>query len=105
MKRALSPSLIGAGLAGLACAAIMIFGDRLTGYDHRAIDLATRLAAPLSAGHLLGTDELGRDVLARLLNGLRWSVGSAARWPAQNSSDSAVRSSREVTPETVVPLP
>jgi peptide/nickel transport system permease protein len=77
MSRTLSPSLIGAGLAGLACAAIMIFGDRLSGYDHRAIDLATRLAAPLSAGHLLGTDELGRDVLARLLNGLRWSVGSA----------------------------
>ena len=31
-------------------------------------------AAPLSAGHLLGADALGRDLLARLLMGLRVSL-------------------------------
>ncbi|MCW5699762.1 MAG: ABC transporter permease [Rhodospirillales bacterium] len=47
--------------------------------DARAVDLLNRFAAP-SAVHLLGTDELGRDVLARLLHGGRISlvVGLAA---------------------------
>ena len=31
----------------------------------------------MATGHLLGTDQLGRDVLARLLHGLRWSLVAA----------------------------
>ena len=38
-----------------------------------ALDLATRFAAP-SPDHLLGTDELGRDLAARLLHGGRISL-------------------------------
>ena len=43
-------------------------------------DTAHRFLFPLSAGHLLGTDQLGRDLLARLLWGTRLSlaVGIAA---------------------------
>jgi peptide/nickel transport system permease protein len=41
--------------------------------DMNAIDLMHILAAP-GAGHVLGTDELGRDVLARALGGLRVSL-------------------------------
>jgi len=43
------------------------------------IDFKARLAAP-SAGHLMGTDDLGRDILARVLYGGRISlaVGLAA---------------------------
>lgn len=41
-------------------------------------NLANRLQPPLSAGHLLGTDGLGRDVLARLLLGARHTFGIAA---------------------------
>lgn len=37
-------------------------------------DLIDRLHRP-DAGHLAGTDELGRDVLARLVRGVRWSLG------------------------------
>ncbi len=35
---------------------------------------ADRLLRPLSEGHLLGTDELGRDLLSRLLYGTRTSI-------------------------------
>jgi peptide/nickel transport system permease protein len=75
--RRLPAPMIVLGLLFLTCLTIIVFGDRLSGYDHRAINLDHRLLPPLSPGHLLGTDELGRDELARLLNGLRWSVGAA----------------------------
>ncbi|MEJ2884974.1 ABC transporter permease [Actinomycetospora aeridis] len=39
-----------------------------------AVDFADRLAPPSSA-HPLGTDQLGRDVLARVLGGVRYSLG------------------------------
>lgn len=42
-------------------------------FDPDAIDLAARLRPP-DGTHLLGTDDLGRDVLARLLHGARVSV-------------------------------
>jgi len=49
------------------------------GIDTQAVDLLDRLAAP-SLAHPLGTDELGRDVLFRLLDGGRvsLSIGIAA---------------------------
>jgi peptide/nickel transport system permease protein len=43
----------------------------LTGQDPIKQDLNSAFLGPGSAGHLLGTDELGRDVLARLLYGAR----------------------------------
>jgi peptide/nickel transport system permease protein len=43
----------------------------LTGQDPIKQDLNAAFQGPGSAGHLLGTDELGRDVLARLLYGAR----------------------------------
>ncbi|MEL7650202.1 MAG: ABC transporter permease [Sedimentibacter sp.] len=42
-------------------------------YDPYAIDLLSRLKGP-SAAHLLGTDELGRDVLSRIIYGSRVSL-------------------------------
>lgn len=42
-------------------------------FDPDATDLAARLSPPGGA-HLLGTDDLGRDVLARLVHGARVSV-------------------------------
>lgn len=40
-------------------------------------DLAERLMPFGSQGHRLGTDHLGRDLLARTVAGLRWSLSSA----------------------------
>jgi peptide/nickel transport system permease protein len=45
-------------------------------YDPIKQDLSHMLSAPSSA-HLLGTDDLGRDVLTRLLYGARLSLGAA----------------------------
>jgi len=48
----------------------------LAPYDPIKQDLGHMLTAPSSA-HLLGTDDLGRDVLTRLLYGARLSLGAA----------------------------
>ena len=50
-----------------------LFAPVLTPYSYEEITEAGRLAKP-SAGHLLGTDELGRDVFTRLLYGARISL-------------------------------
>ena len=61
--------LIAVGLLG-------VFGPLLAPYDPLAQDTSTLLAGP-SAQHLLGTDDLGRDVLSRLLAGSPLSLLAA----------------------------
>lgn len=58
---------------------ISLFGPLLAPYDGMAIDPTVLRKAP-SAAHWLGTDELGRDVLSRILSGARITclVGVAA---------------------------
>lgn len=53
---------------------LSILAPVITPYDRDAIDLGMIETAP-SREHLLGTDELGRDVLTRLLYGGRVSLG------------------------------
>lgn len=48
-----------------------VFAPLLTHWDPIQQDLVNARSAPGTAGHLLGTDELGRDVLSRLLYGAR----------------------------------
>jgi peptide/nickel transport system permease protein len=58
----------------LACLVVAAFGAPLIApYPPDQIDLAHRREAP-SAAHLFGTDELGRDVFARVLHGARVSL-------------------------------
>ncbi len=61
-------------LGGLAMAAV---AAGLHPSDPAAGDLLARFAEP-SAAHPLGTDELGRDILARLLHGARVSLAVGA---------------------------
>ncbi|MBU6407226.1 MAG: ABC transporter permease subunit [Alphaproteobacteria bacterium] len=53
-----------------------IVGPLLTSYSPNAIDLSQRLSPP-SAVHWFGTDELGRDLFARVAHGGRYSILAA----------------------------
>jgi peptide/nickel transport system permease protein len=63
--------VIVAGVALIAIAAPLIAPD-----DPTRVDAVRRLAPP-SADALLGTDNLGRDILSRLIWGARLSLGTA----------------------------
>ncbi len=65
----------GLTLVGLLVLAA-VFAPLLTSLDPAAVDATRRLETP-SAEHLLGTDELGRDLFSRVLFGARWSLGIA----------------------------
>jgi ABC-type dipeptide/oligopeptide/nickel transport system permease subunit len=55
--------------------AVSILAPWLSPYDPTvASEVAPRLSPPLTPGHLLGTDEQGRDILSRILWGGRVSI-------------------------------
>ncbi|MBI2240323.1 MAG: ABC transporter permease [Magnetospirillum gryphiswaldense] len=74
MKARDLPALLGAVLLVLLCAATV--SAPWLAADPEAMNLGAIHAAP-SLSHPLGTDELGRDVAARLLNGGRVSLAVA----------------------------
>jgi peptide/nickel transport system permease protein len=57
---------------------VALLADVITPYAYTALDLRNRLSPPVGFGgtwlHPLGTDELGRDVLARLIASIRMSL-------------------------------
>ncbi len=55
---------------------IAIFAPIIAPYDPTEIDARSILASP-SSEHWLGTDNIGRDMLSRLMYGARWSLGTA----------------------------
>lgn len=65
------------GLASILLLAMVImsaiFASLICKHDPFAIDLDKRLQAP-SAGHIFGTDNLGRDTFARVIHGSRISL-------------------------------
>src|SRR5215813_10914684 len=71
-------------LAVAACIAMMaiimsaVAAPVLPLTDPDTVDTPNRLRPPLSPGHLLGTDEFGRDLLSRLIWGARVSLLAGA---------------------------
>jgi len=63
----------GGGLLVLAVFVIAIFAPLIAPYDPSKIDIKNILVGP-SSQHLFGTDELGRDVLSRMIWGARVSL-------------------------------
>jgi len=66
--------LIGGAIV-LATVLVAIFAPRLAPSDPYLTNLAAQLQPPGSPGHILGTDELGRDIASRLVYGARLSLG------------------------------
>lgn len=68
------------GLLGLVLVVIVIgaalFADLIAPYDPAKIDVLNKLQSP-SAAHWLGTDQLGRDTLSRIIHGARVAMGIA----------------------------
>lgn len=65
------------GMAAVLIALLLAFGPLAWSQDPNQTDLRGRLAGP-SRAHPFGTDEFGRDLLARVLHGGRRSLGGAA---------------------------
>jgi peptide/nickel transport system permease protein len=61
-------------VVALAFVLAAIFAPLVAPYSASATDFNATLAPPFSHGHLLGTDELGRDVLSRIIWGSRASI-------------------------------
>jgi ABC-type dipeptide/oligopeptide/nickel transport system permease subunit len=65
-----NPFAITGGIVILLFVFVALFGPLLTPYDYRAQDLLHTEQAP-TWSHWLGTDELGRDFLSRIIYGAR----------------------------------
>jgi peptide/nickel transport system permease protein len=69
------PLLVVGGLLWLVLMILIaVLTDWMRPYPITKMDLSARLAAPGTPDHWLGTDELGRDVLSRLLQSIRVSL-------------------------------
>lgn len=79
LKRLLRNKAAVISLAVLALLVLIaIFGSALAPYDPNKVSLSLRLMGP-SGDHWLGTDELGRDVLSRLIVATRVDLLASAQ--------------------------
>jgi peptide/nickel transport system permease protein len=76
IRRRWPPAIVLAFIWVALCLGVVLFATQLAPHDYRAMDLRARLAPPslTNWSHLLGTDELGRDVFSRLLASTRVSL-------------------------------
>lgn len=61
----------------IAMIMVALFADAIAPHGFTTLDLGNRLAVPGDPVHWLGTDELGRDVLSRLVASIRVSLAIA----------------------------
>lgn len=76
MSRLHSPSVIISATLLVGMLALVVLGPLIAAHGPNDIDLARRLLPP-SASHWFGTDELGRDLFARIAYGGRLTLLSA----------------------------
>jgi len=75
VRRILRNPLAITGLVVLVLAIVLaVFANLLAPYEPTLTRLDQAFAPPGTAGHLLGTDDLGRDVSSRIMFGLRASL-------------------------------
>ncbi|MGB7961405.1 MAG: ABC transporter permease, partial [Propionicimonas sp.] len=65
-----SPALVAGAAILLFMVALAVFAPVVAPYDPTLQDLTNGLAPP-SAAHLFGTDQLGRDILSRIIAATR----------------------------------
>ena len=58
----------------LAAVCVALAAPWIAGHDPLAADFVASLQPPGSPGHPLGTDQLGRDLLSRVLHGARLAL-------------------------------
>jgi peptide/nickel transport system permease protein len=68
-----NPALIFPAIIVLGLIILTFFGEKLAPYDPLAINIPGKLKPP-STAHLMGTDEMGRDELSRVMTGTRYST-------------------------------
>src|SRR2546428_7917471 len=73
---------VAAAVALVAAVLVAALAPWLPLPDPDTVDTPNRLRPPLSPGHALGTDEFGRDLLARLGWGSRVSLAAGVAPPA-----------------------
>ena len=71
-----NPALLGGGAMLALYVAIALLGPAIAPQDPNAQDLLAVLEPPSSI-HLLGTDQIGRDMLSRLIVGTRFTLAAA----------------------------
>lgn len=77
MRQLLADRAAVAGLVVLACLiGVAAAAPLVAPHDPTTVD-ARAILAPSSSEHWLGTDNLGRDLLSRLIYGARWTLGTA----------------------------
>ncbi len=67
------PILIFPLIVVLSLIILTFFGEKLAPYDPLAINIPAKLHPPEIA-HWMGTDDMGRDVLSRIMSGTRYST-------------------------------
>src|SRR5437899_3358674 len=75
VRRLRSNTLALVGAIGIVVTVLIALAAPLVApYDPTAMETASRFAPAGSPGHLLGSDEFGRDVLSRIIWGSRVSL-------------------------------
>ena len=74
MKKRINISGIVGWILTISILLMAILGPLVLKINPVSGDLSNRLASPLTKGHILGTDQLGRDILSRIIYGARTSL-------------------------------